>query len=188
MRVMKSSASAILLAAASLSIQSSPILAQSSSPGGQPQTSNASALPEFVPSTGQKKYTLAVQENNATGGAAREAAEALSAKFAGITTGSISKSEDTAAEAPPPPLPQQAAQPTDARAIVIASNRPPEESRPKKSAGDGAKGNESIHRIPRTAVAKETRSHFRGAMRESLAAVGEKVGFLERLTNPALWP
>ena len=200
MCVMKPIASAILFAVASLSIQASPILAQSSSPGAQLQTSNATALPEFVPSTGQTKYTLAVQENNSPSTAAREAAGALSAKFAGITTGSISKSDETMAEAAPAtpvehaaqPLlasaSQRAAQPTDGRAIVIASNQSPEESSPKKSAGDAAKANESVRRIPRTAVAKETRSHFRGATGASLAAVGEKVGFLDKLTNPALWP
>ncbi len=184
--VMKPIASAILLAMASFGIQSSPILAQSSSPEAQPQISSASALPEFIPPTGRTKYTLAVRENNATSDAAREAAEALSAKFAGVTTGSISKSEDTVAEASPAP-PQRAAQSTEARTIVIASNQSPEEASPKKLARDGAKGNEPIHRIPRAAVAKETRPHFRGASRESLAAIGQKVGFLERLTNPALW-
>ena len=153
MCVMKPIASAILFAVASLSIQASPILAQSSSPGAQLQTSNATALPQFVPSTGQTKYTLAVQENNSPSTAAREAAEALSAKFAGITTGSISKSDETMAEAAPAtpvehaaqPLlasaSQRAAQPTDGRAIVIASNQSPDKSSPKKSAGDAAKAN-----------------------------------------------
>ena len=111
MCVMKPIASAILFAVASLSIQASPILAQSSSPGAQLQTSNATALPEFVPSTGQTKYTLAVQENNSPSTAAREAAEALSAKFAGITTGSISKSDETMAEAAPATPVEHAAQP-----------------------------------------------------------------------------
>jgi hypothetical protein len=196
---MKPIASAILSAVACLNVQESPILAQSAAPGVQPQTSNAAALPEFVPSTGQTKYTLAVQENKSPSAAAREAAEALSAKFAGMATGSISKSDETVADASPAtpvehaPQPllatpvQRAAQPTEGRAIVIASNQSPDDPSPKKSAGDAAKVSESARKIPRTAVTKETRAHFRGATRANLAAVGEKVSFLDKLTNPALW-
>lgn len=196
--VMKPIASAISFAVASLVIQASPILAQSSSSQAQSQTSNTSTLPEFVPSTGRTKYTLAVRENNSTEDAAREAAEALSAKFADITTGSIAKSDDSVAPAPPMPDRQAAqepptdpikpaAQPAEARSIVLAANQPSEEPGTKKPPATRLKEHEAVHKIPRAAVAKETRDRYRVSTRESLAAIGQKVSFFERLTNPALW-
>ncbi len=188
---MKPIASAIFIAAASFVVQASPIWAQQ-------QISDASALPAFVPSAGQTKYALAVRENNATGDAAREAAEALSAKFADITTGSISKSDGDAAQAPPMAPRQVAqvpvadpvtptAQSTEARSIVIAANPPTEEADAKKSRAPRSKEHEAVHRIPRAAIEKEARVRYQAAGRESLTAIGQKVSFFERLTNPALW-
>jgi hypothetical protein len=193
---MKRIALAVLFAVVSFAIQTSPTLAQQ-------QISDASALPAFVPSAGQTKYALAVRENNSTGDAAREAAEALSAKFADITTGSIAKSDGdaapvSAAQAPPVPAPQPAqrpvadpvkptAQSTEARSIVIAANQLSGEADVKKQHAPRSKGSEAAHKIPRAVVAKETRDRDQAAGRESLVAIGQKVSFFERLMNPALW-
>jgi hypothetical protein len=193
---MKSTVSAIFLALALISSHAPPIFAESASSAVRPQTSNVSVLPEFVPSTGRTTYTLAVEENKGT--AARRAAEALSDKFADITTGSISKSDDPEAKTLPAAPAQQAAQPTHAsqqaphttnpRSIVLAANERPNGSGRKTSPPDRAKGNEAVHRIPRAALAKEAHSHSPTDTRQILAVVGQKVGFLDRLTNPALWP
>src|SRR5262249_55547697 len=102
---MKPIASKILFILGLMGAQALPVLADSAS------------LPEFVPPAGRPTSDLAVHENNAPAQNARAAAEALSAKFADITTGSISKTD--AAEAEHPRITQQA----DARSIVLASNQ-----------------------------------------------------------------
>jgi hypothetical protein len=167
---MKSIALKILSILGLIGAQASPILADSAS------------LPEFVPSAGRTTYDIAVHENNASTQNARAAAEALSAKFADITTGSISKAD--AAEAEHPPVTQQ----PDARSIVLASNQSSDVPASKSSAPvTHAKGTGAVHRIPQSVVAKNSGGRPGRGTQQSLPAIGEKVGFIDLLTNPAFW-
>lgn len=212
---MKSVASVVVPVVALLAAYGPPAFADPAFAAAEPQSEDSTPLPSFVPSSGQEKYASALHANRGQAVAARQEAEKISALFAGMTTGSISKSDDVAPSKPKPSEPDPAvADPeklasrpmTEApsgRSIMLASNRSAEDTTEKSSAPpkeapptDRTKGNGNTHRIPQKALAKATRNS-RMAEREeretgttasmALAAAGQKASVIDLLTNPALW-
>lgn len=212
---MKSVASVVVPVVALLAAYGPPASADPAFAAAEPQSAGSTPLPSFVPSSGQEKYASALRANRGQAIAARQEAEKISALFAGMTTGSISKSDDVApaepdrAEPDPakpdqpeivsPPMPEAQA----GRSIMLASNQSSEDTTekspgPPKEApsANRAKGNGNMHRIPQKAIAKATRNS-RMAEREgretgttaatALAAAGQKASVIDLLTNPALW-
>lgn len=198
---MRPIASRLLLAFTLIGGYGAPLLADDVPSNAGVQTSGAS-LPAFVPPPRRSNYTTAVNDNSES--ASRHAAEALSAKFSDITTSSISHDDRAptampiAAEDPPHVVTerQDVAQREDGRSITLASNQ----ADPGRSeAGKSAKDSEitphrsntagAAHRLPRAAVRKASSPPPRSESgpNATLAAVGQKVGILDLLTNPALW-
>jgi hypothetical protein len=148
------------------------------------------SLPAFVPPTGKSSYTIAVNENTSSAVAARRAAEVLSAKFSTSATGSISKDDPE----PAPVLPAEADPPhvvapsDDARTIVLSSTQSTNEKNAERSARPSRLKAAHVHRIPKSAFRKSSPTPpGKNAEDASLAQIGQKVSFLELLTNPALW-
>ncbi len=153
----------------------------------QLQISNA-ALPAFVPKAGQGNYASAVTTSKSSAAAARDAAEALSAKFSDITTGSISK-DDTALAVQKSPRPASA-QGAEGRSIVLAVSKAVDDPKREKSPTSPsrrAKTPETADRIPRSIVRKAAAPRGSIPTIASLTSIGQKVGLLDLLTNPALW-
>ena len=179
---MKSVASVVVPVVALLAAYGPPAFADPAFAAAEPQSEGSTPLPSFVPSSGQEKYASALHANRGQTVAARQEAEKISALFAGMTTGSISKSDDVAPAEPesakPEPAepvpaivdPEKLASPpmTEApsgRSIMLASNRSAEDATdknapPPKQAppADRTKGNGNTHRIPQKALAKATRN------------------------------
>ncbi|MFT3732348.1 MAG: hypothetical protein QM780_13180 [Hyphomicrobium sp.] len=161
-----------------------------------------SALPAFVAPSRRGSFATAVNDNSASAAAARNAAEALSAKFSDIATSSISKEESqtptpAAAPAPAPAQPAEVDPPhvvtqdTEMRSIVLSSRRSNEEKAVKDKT---ATRRHSTTRSARPRIPRKTASEASGAapqaelgLSSSLVKIGQKVGFLDLLTNPALW-
>ena len=201
---MKSVASFVLPVVGMLAVYGPPAFADSAPSATEPQSAGTMSLPAFVPPTGQEKYASALHSSRGQGTAARQEAEKISALFAGMTTGSISKRDDVAQAEPDPAKPVQPPLPEAqaGRSIMLASNQSQDDTTEKGSApaketspATRAKGNGTTHRIPQRALAKATRSSH-DAEHEgpdtttstmTLAAVGQKVSVIDLLTNPALW-
>lgn len=199
---MKSVASVVLPVLALLAASGPPAFADPTSSSNEPQSASATPLPSFVPLSGQEKYASALRGNNGAAAPARQEAEKISALFAGMTTGSISKSDQAvSAEAAPaagdPEKPiLQESQRADGRSITLASTQSSEDTTEKTSAApkkEGrlakrAKRKDDAHRIPQKAIVGETPSSAITAQETpALASIGQKVSFIELLTNPALW-
>lgn len=178
-----------------------------------PLTSFDTALPAFVPNSGRGNFTTALNDNRASATAARRAAEALSAKFTDITTNSIAK-DDSPPTTTPAPAP--AAKPTPAasvqthapvaavdpphivttnssRSFVLASRRTDGNGKARAPSRRRLTTNEKRHRLPRAVAAQvgetgEGTAEGQKGSGKDLAAIGTKVGFLDLLTNPSLWP
>ena len=114
-------AARLILALSVIAAHTAPVLADGSSASNATEP-GAFALPAFVPKARQANYATAVNDTNSAVGA-RRAAEELSAKFADVTTNSISRDE-AAAEISP-----QTAQP--------AVHRPRGEPSGRSKIGDG---------------------------------------------------
>ena len=167
-----------------------PTLADDRSSGSGLQTSD-SHIPAFVPPLGRRNFRTAMDGPESPELAARQGAEALSAKFAGTTASSIN---DGVKASSPVPIaetdpPHVVATPTGARSIVLASRQADETRSTKGAKFKRPHNSRSAHRIPRTALRKAqfTDREHSGASAANLAAIGSKVGALELLTNPALW-
>lgn len=212
---MKSVASVVVPVVALLAAYGPPAFADSAFAASEPQSEGSTPLPSFVPLSGQDKYASALHANRGQAVAARQEAEKISALFAGMTTGSISKSDDVAPAKPEPAephpvtpdpeklVPHQMSEAPSGRSIMLASNRsaedmtennapPPKEAPP----ADRTKGNGNTHRIPQKALAKATRNSRMVEREEretgttsamALAAAGHKASVIDLLTNPALW-
>ncbi len=173
--------SRLLLALAIIGGQAAPMFAE--------EASSLAALPAFVSQTGRANYSEAVNDTRSNV-QARRAAEALSAKFSDMTTSSISKDERSSAIAYADP---SVVERSDAsRSIVLAVNRPEDPKNPTFEAPEPApKALAPTRRIPRRAMTKTSEPVRRGtsaqAPHNTLASIGQKVGFLDLLTNPALW-
>jgi hypothetical protein len=176
---MSSFASRLLLVLAIIGGQTAPLWAQ--------EAPSPAALPAFVSQTGSAHYAEALNARTSAA-QARQAAETLSAKFSDMATGSISSDESGPTTSTV--LPAQSPQDSDGRSIVLAANHPED---PKSSSViQSAAKPDAIapaHRIPRRATAKASRpaSTRSPDATSTLARVGQKVGFLDLLTNPALW-
>ena len=172
-----------------------------------PQSAGTAPLPAFVPLSGQEKYASALQGKSGQAAAARQEAEKISALFAGMTTGSISKSDNEAPAEADPKKPAAASEVPSGRSIMLASNQSAEAIPEKNEASPQdvpqpagqPKGSGKPHRIPRKAIAREThgariaenhKTHgpqIAESEPATLAAIGHKVSVLDLLTNPALW-
>jgi hypothetical protein len=214
---MKSVASVVVPVVALLAAYEPPAFADPAPPAAEPQSAATAPLPSFVPLSGQEKYASALHASRGQAIAARQEAEKISALFAGMTTGSISKSDDVAAAEPdraePEPAKPDPAKPDPAklvsppladaqagRSIMLASNQSAEDTTEKSAAppkdANRVKGKGNRHRIPQKAIAKATRNS-RMAEPEgrdtgtttatALAAAGQKASVIDLLTNPALW-
>lgn len=167
-------------------------------------------LPAFVPNSGRANFATALDANRASATAARHAAEALSAKFADLTTNSITREkEEPATAAAAAPLPAADVAPA-ASAHVPSPVDPPHvvttnTSRSFMLTSRSAGGDKNERRSSkRRSITNETRHHAapagaatapadslgnaQTATAKNLTALGTKVGFLDLLTNPALWP
>jgi hypothetical protein len=153
------------------------------------------SLPTFVPASGRGNFTTAVNDNSASAVAARHAAEAMSAKFSDISTSSISN--DAIEVAPSEPREPVVSDPPhtelpkgDARAIVLKSSSGPRPSgKAARLASSGEVKAQPRRVIPRNGIEEKGRlseSEPNGG-NSGLAAIGQKVGLLHLLTNPALW-
>jgi hypothetical protein len=158
---MKSVASVVVPVVALLAAYEAPAFADPAPPAAEPQSAATAPLPSFVPLSGQEKYASALHASRGQVIAARQEAEKISALFAGMTTGSISKSDDVAAAEPDRPEPEHAmpepAKPDPAmpdpekpdpaklvsppapeaqagRSIMLASNRSAEDTTEKSAA------------------------------------------------------
>lgn len=167
-------------------------------------------LPAFVPNSGRANFATALDANRASATAARHAAEALSAKFADLTTNSIAKEEpSTAAAAAPMPAADAATaqetftpvpSPTDpphvvttntSRSFMLTSKRAAAAKHDPRVSKPRAVTNETRHHAaPAGAATARTDSlgNAQTATGKDLSSLGTKVGFLGLLTNPALWP
>ena len=212
---MKSVASVVVPVVALLAAYGQPAFADPAFAAAEPQSEGSTPLPSFVPLSGQEKYASALHAKRGQAVAARQEAEKISALFAGMTTGSISKSDDVApakhepAEpdpATPDPeklVPPQMPEAQAGRSIMLASNQQAEDTTEKNASPpkeapppNRVKGNGNTHRIPQKALAKATRNS-RMAEREeretgtttamALATAGHKASVIDLLTNPALW-
>lgn len=205
---MKFVASIVVPVLALIAAHVPPALADSTtSAEPNPQSAGTAPLPAFVPQSGQEKYASALQSKSGQAAAARQQAEKISALFAGMTTGSISKSDS---EAPVEADPKKAVAESEApsgRSIMLASNQSAEGTPEKNGASPKVtapaagqvKGGGKPHRIPQKAIARETHGSRIAESREthgpriaesepaSLATIGHKVSVLDLLTNPALW-
>jgi hypothetical protein len=159
------------------------------------------ALPAFVSPSGRSTFKTAVTDNSASAIAARRAAEALGAKFSDITTGSISPgAPPSPPEAAPEstPLPQAEADPPhvvepkdEGRSIVLSSRQNSDvkaskdlgKSQTRTKLGEMGRGT-SRNGARKQSAAPSATSTSGGT---GLAAIGQKVSFVELLTNPALW-
>lgn len=179
-----------------------------------PLTSLDAPLPAFVPNSGRGNFTTALNDNRASTTAARRAAEALSAKFSDITTNSISKDDPPATTTPAPapaakpapvasaPTPAPAAEvdpphivtTNTSRSFMLTSRQADGDSEARPPSRRRSTTNEKRHRVPRTAVAAQVSEAGDGAADgqkgsgKDLSVIGTKVGFLDLLTNPSLWP
>ncbi|WP_045835467.1 hypothetical protein [Hyphomicrobium sp. 99] len=201
---MKFVASVVLPVLALLAAYVSPVFADTPASGPQdPQSAGTTPLPAFIPLSGQEKYASALKSKSGSAAAARQEAEKISALFAGMTTGSISKSDEAEpaerrVEAPleADPVKPIATEEPSGRSITLASNQSAEDKTgktqvPPKNAppADQMKGTSKPHRIPQKAIARETHGgpSLAGGEPGNLAAIGQKVSVIDLLTNPALW-
>lgn len=173
-------ASRLLLAFALIGGSTSPLLADTA-PSWRAEQSDSAILPEFIPPTVRPNYREAVSDNTAAAISARRAAGELSAKFSEAEPGSSSsKVEPTV----------KATDTNGARAIVLAANHQddPKMANISASSSQRARAGRAEHRIPRSAVTKTDRTaRSTDGSHASLATIGQKVGFFDLLTNPALW-
>ncbi|MBS0250535.1 MAG: hypothetical protein JSR78_05660 [Proteobacteria bacterium] len=179
-----------------------------------PLTSLDARLPAFVPNTGRGNFTTALNDNRESTTAARRAAEALSAKFSDVTTNSISEVDALATTAPAPtaaanpaPAPLASAGPvaeidpphivttTTSRSFMLTSRQADGDSKTRASSRRrSTKTTGKRHGVPNTAVvahvgeAGDRAEDGQRVSRKDLSAIGTKVGFLDLLTNPSLWP
>jgi hypothetical protein len=149
------------------------------------QSSNGT-LPAFVSLSGRNEYASAVSDHSASATAARHAAETLSAKFSDITTGSIPKADAASKQARSRVAVQDS---TAARSIVLTPNQAEDPKTTTARAADATavKVPQAARRLPRRAVRKASEPRELEASNAGLVAIGQKVGFLALLTNPALW-
>jgi len=198
---MKLFASLVLPVLAVFAAYISPVLAEAASTGPQDaqEVSEAVTLPSFVPLSGQQNYASALQSKTSAAAAARHEADKISSLFAGLTTGSIDRSEHEAqleTDAAPivatdPAKPET----SSARSIVLASKKSAQETAETSSASaktarqvPRAKGSRKANRIPQKAIANESHGLSAGASGPpNLAAVAKNVSVVDLLTNPALW-
>jgi hypothetical protein len=132
--------------------------------------------------------------------AARRAAEALGAKFSDVATGSISpggQAQRLAAQAPEPTMPlpfdpPHAGTPNDeARTILLSSKHTDDPKLAKRSTKTASRSKPKDMRRKTSAYAlhgpavRSTNAQVNGEA--TLATIGQKVSFVELLTNPALW-
>ncbi|CAA2142065.1 hypothetical protein [Hyphomicrobium sp. ghe19] len=178
---MKSVASVVVPVVALLAAYGPPAFADPVFAAAEPLSEGSTPLPSFVPSSGQEKYASALHANRGQTVAARQEAEKISALFAGMTTGSISKNDDVApakhepAETDPAtpdaePDPEKLVSPQmpeaqAGRSIMLASNQQAEDTTEKNAPPlkeapppNRVKGNGNTHRIPQKALAKATRN------------------------------
>lgn len=175
-------AARLILALSVIAAHTAPVLADGSSASNATEP-GAFALPAFVPKARQANYATAVNDTNSAVGA-RRAAEELSAKFADVTTNSISR--DEAAAEISPQTAQPAVEADDSRSIVLAANHPDD---PKLVTGSLPPPSRPKH-VPKSATKGGTLRDSRlpaGGTAENLASIGRKVGLLDLITNPALW-
>ncbi len=179
-------ASRLFLAFVLIGGHAAPILADDGSSKSALPTSSGSTLPQFISAAVRTNYVEAVNDNTAPADSSRHAAEALSAKFSDITTSSIGKDEKAAT---PPMKPHvTVTESKDARSIVLAANQPDDPKSVKiLTAPHRSKSAKAGHRIPRGARRKNEAARDPSTASASLAMIGQKVGFLYLLTNPALW-
>lgn len=189
---MKPIASKLYLILVLIGAHIAPTLADDPTSGSAAQTSD-SYVPAFVPPLGRRSFRTAMEGGQSPEQSARQAAEVLSAKFAGITTRSIDDGNKASSPAPIAETdpPRAVAASTAERSIVLTSKQAAE-ARSTQSAKVKRQRNstsKSAHRIPRRALSKAqlTRREHSGATGANLAAIGAKVSALELLTNPALW-
>jgi len=161
------------------------------------------ALPAFVPPSGRGSFKTAVSDNSASAVAARRAAEALGAKFSDITTGSIAPAATTPAATPSPSSislpsaetdPPHVVAPEDEGRSIVLSSRHGADAKTVSAAGKPkpqirSKSRDAEHGTSRSAAQDRVGAPAQGSPEKvaSLAAIGQKVGFVELLTNPALW-
>ncbi|MGO4685581.1 hypothetical protein [Hyphomicrobium sp. 2TAF46] len=197
---MKFVASVVVPVLALIAAHVPPAFADSAaSAASDPQSAGTPPLPAFVPLSGQEKYASALQGKSGEAAAARQQAEKISALFAGMTTGSISKSDSE--------TPVAASEAPSGRSIMLASNQSAEATPENNGASPKdaqppagqVKGSGKPHRIPQKAIARETHGSRIADGHEAhgpriaesepanLAAIGHKVSVLDLLTNPALW-
>ncbi|MBS0237863.1 MAG: hypothetical protein JSR89_05520 [Proteobacteria bacterium] len=205
---MKFVASVVVPVLALIATHVPPAFADSAaSAASDPQSAGTAPLPAFVPLSGQEKYASALQAKSGQAAAARQEAEKVSALFAGMTTGSISKSDSEAAVEADPKTPGARSDAPSGRSIMLASNQSAEATPDKNGASPKdapspagrAKGSGKPHRIPQKAIAREIHGERIAEAREArgpriaesepanLAAISHKVSVLDLLTNPALW-
>ncbi len=204
---MKFVASVVVPVLALIAAHAPPAFADSAaSAASDPHSAGTPPLPAFVPLSGQEKYASALQGKSGQAAAARQEAEKISALFAGMTTGSISKSGSEAPVEADPKKPVAESEAPSGRSIMLASNQSAEaqleknEASPKDPPPAGqVKGSGKPHRIPQKAIARETHGEHIAQAHEahgariaesepaSLATIGHKVSVLDLLTNPALW-
>ncbi len=173
-------ASRLLLAFALIGGSTSPLLADTPA-SWTAEKSDGAILPEFIPPTVRSNYREAVSDNTAAAISARRAAGELSAKLS---------EADIRSSSPKIEPPVEATETNGARAIVLAANQQddPKTADISASSSHRARAGRAEHRIPRSAVTKADRTtRSSAASHESLAMIGQKVGFFDLLTNPALW-
>ncbi|MBS0233404.1 MAG: hypothetical protein JSR99_07945 [Proteobacteria bacterium] len=144
--------------------------------------SDKTALPEFIPTRGRADYAKAINENSAGTVSARRAAEA----FSEITTSSISKGGQGVAVRPKPRtvVPDS----IDVRSIVLTANQLDDPKNVTMAAGARyEKSPAKTHQLPRRSLRKKEPVGGSDDSEGTLASIGQKVGFLDLLTNPALW-
>lgn len=205
---MKFVASVVVPVLALIAAHVPPAFADSAaSAASDPQSAGTPPLPAFVPLSGQEKYASALQGKSGEAAAARQQAEKISALFAGMTTGSISKNDSEAPAEADAKKPVAASEAPSGRSIMLASNQSAEATPENNGASPKdtqppagqVKGSGKPHRIPQKAIARETHGARIADGREAhgpriaesepanLAAIGHKVSVLDLLTNPALW-
>ncbi len=148
--------------------------------------SDKAALPEFIPTTGRANYAKAINDNSAGTVSARHAAEALSAKFAEVATSSISKDDQGVAVHPKSRT--EATDRGDIRSIVLTANQLDDPKDVKMAAGGPHEiSSAKTHPLPRRSLRIREPVRSSDSSGGTLASIGQKVGFLHLLTNPALW-
>lgn len=145
-----------------------------------PALADSAPLPAFISPTGEARFSQAVQERDAAV-SARRAAEVISSKFSEVTTGSIATNEDARGSTSAATPGHRADSPAP-RAIVLASNRSVDMKSTRVRETSKPTIGTDPHRLPHNAKTKPAL-----ASAATLAALGQKVGWFNKLTNPAFW-